>query len=162
MTSEEFFEPFEQLIQAFSVQKAHDKRKIYFAKLERLSLSCFEKTCDYAVVNSDKFPTISRLIEISRMFPDKTGASIFECKECNSAGLIAKWKHSFRCTCLNGERFYKNYPVVPISQEDRKHWYGKLNKEWFDLYGKDLIVGKTYKGETDYPIVTKAKEVFGI
>lgn len=161
MTSEDFFNPFEQLIQAFSVQKAVEKRKIYFLKLERLSNECFIKTCNYALEHCDRFPTISYLLEIARTFPDSNHTP-FVCKECSGEGLISKWNHGFRCRCLNGERISKLVPLVPVTQDEKKHWYGKLNKEWHALYGKDLVEGKAYKGPVDLDIIEKAKLTFGV
>ena len=86
----------------------------------------------------------------------------FECKVCSNGGLVSKWNHSFRCTCLNGEKYSKNFPLVPPTKEEKKSWYGKLNKEWNELYGKDLVEGKKYKGDPDHEIVAKMKQTFGV
>lgn len=160
MTQYEFTECFTELCDAFTVQKPENKAKIYFEKLSRLSQTSFKKTCDYLTENTDKFPTIMKIIEVSRMFPDPETTKVFECKECLGGGMVSKWRHSFRCRCLNGERISKQIPLVPISHEDRKFWYGRLNKEWNETYGKDLVEGKTYQGEKEPEIITKAKEIF--
>lgn len=162
MTDLEFKENFRKLVKAFTVTKPEDKAEIYFEKLSRLSASVFSRTCDYLTTNTDKFPTIMKILEVSRMFPDQETQRSFECKECASGGLIAKWRHSFRCTCLNGEKYSKNFPLVPITEQERRFWYGKLNKEWNDLYGKDLVEGHSFKGEPDHDIVRKMKETFGV
>ena len=103
-----------------------------------------------------------KIIETSRMFPDQETRREFECKVCSNGGLVSKWNHSFRCTCLNGEKYSKNFPLVPPTKEEKKSWYGKLNKEWNELYGKDLVEGKKYKGDPDHEIVAKMKQTFGV
>ena len=137
MTDDDFFEPFNELTQAFSVQKPNDKAKIYFIKLKRLSSETFKKTCDYAIENLEKFPSIKQLLAIAPMFPDRSDLSQFDCKDCGGCGLVVKWSHSFRCRCLNGERMSKKIALVPFSQDEKKFWYGVLNKQNNQLYGKD-------------------------
>ena len=51
---------------------------------------------------------------------------------------------------------------MPPTKEEKKSWYGKLNKEWNELYGKDLVEGKKYKGDPDHEIVAKMKQTFGV
>lgn len=159
MTSDEFANSFFDLTQAFSVQKAREKGEVYFKKLEKLSHTTFLKTCDYAVMNLDKFPSIAKLIEISRMYPDESRA--FECKKCDSGGFQRLWRFSFRCDCSNGDRLSKLIPKYPHEHE-KKGLYGRLNKEHFELYGKDLVEGDPYKGEKEPEIITKAREIFGV
>lgn len=162
MNQEEFKSGFDQLVKAFTVQKAEEKSLIYFEKLNRLSESTFLKTCNFVIENEDKFPSIMKLIQISRNFPDQHHKTQHECKDCDSTGMISKWRHGFRCRCLNGEQMSKRIPLVPVTQEEKKTWYGRLNKEWNTTYGKDLVEGHSYQGSGLDPIVEKAKELFGI
>lgn len=162
MNSSDFFEPFEQLIQAFSVQKAVEKRKIYFLKLERLSNECFIKTCNYALEHCDRFPTISYLLEIARTFPDNYTS--FVCKECSGEGLLSKWNHAFRCRCLNGERISKLIPLVPFTFEEKKEMYTRLNQEWRKMHDFDLPKEWKVKEKAvvDMDIIEKTKREFGL
>lgn len=162
MTFDEFSECFDQVVKAFTVTKAEDKALIYFERLKNLSKYTFFKTCEYAVDHGEKFPTIAKLIEISRNFPDTQNKTQLDCNECRGDGMISKWNHGFRCRCLNGERISKRIPLVPVTQEERKFWYGKLNKEWRELYGKDLVEGKPYTGPANPEFVDKVRKTFGM
>lgn len=162
MNREEFAEPFNELVMAFSVQKPNDKAEIYFKKLSKLSSITFLKTCNFAIETCERFPTISRLIEIARTFPDTSDRAQFDCKDCEGGGIVSKWRTAFKCRCLNGERMSKQIPLVPVTQDEKKFWYGPLNKEHFDLYGKDLVEGKAYKGPVDHDLIEKTKAMFGM
>lgn len=162
MNKEEFKKGFGQLVKAFTVQKPDDKDLIYFEKLSRLSEQRFLKTCNYIIENEDRFPSIMKILQVSHNFPDAQNHTPFECKDCSGDGLISLWNHGFRCRCLNGERISKLIPLIPETQDEKKHWYGKLNKEWHALYGKDLVEGKGYKGPVDLDIIEKTKREFGL
>lgn len=160
MTRDEFAPMFEELSKAFHVQKFEDKAQTYHKHLHQISPNVFRKVIHKAIQELDKFPTIMKLIELSR--PMAESQKTFECSDCEGTGQISKWSHGFRCRCLNGERISKQIALVPVSIEEKKYWYGRLNRDWNECYGKDLVEGKSYQGEKEPDIISKAKELFGI
>lgn len=164
MQREDFVEYFFDLTKAFAVQKPQDKSEIYFKKLERLSAETFRKACNHALDTCDRFPTIAKLIELSRLFPDKDRAQ-FKCDHCLGSGILSKWKHAFRCRCLNGERVSKQIPLVPDTFEEKKAMYERLNQDWNMLYGESVHLpkeGKTIQVKADPDFVDRVKSTFGI
>jgi len=164
MTHDEFSESFSQLCNAFTVQKPENKSKIYFEKLERLSDSTFQKTCSFIIENEDKFPSILKLITVSRMFPDKYNQFSTHCDQCYGSGMVSMWRHGFRCVCLNGERISKMIALAPQSFEEKKAMYQILNQEHQKLYGEDKFLpreGKKAILNKPLDIVDKARALFG-
>lgn len=164
MTEEEFKDGFRKLVKAFTVAKPDDKSVIYFEKLEKLSAETFFKTVDHCLSNTDKFPSIMKIIEISRLFPTR-GNDPTKCDVCHGSGMVSRWKHGFRCRCLNGERISKHMALLPVGYEESKAMYERLDREWFALYGEHLqkegIINKAPLPLTDEPVVNKAIELFG-
>lgn len=161
MDREEFWNGWEPLTQAFTVTKPEKKQEIYFTKLQKLSGYTWQKTCDYILQTHSKFPTIADILAESVNFSPK-GTGLAQCSECCGNGLVALWNHAFRARCIHGERPPKFIPLVPISFDEKNLWYGRLNRQWNELYGKDLVEGQAYAGTPIEPIIQKIKNTFGV
>jgi len=107
-------------------------------RLRRLSGETFLKTCEYAVDNCDKFPTIVKLIQIADNFTGFTGRVEQPCNDCDGFGTVSMWNHTFRGRCIHGEKVSKYIPLAPRDEFEKERAYQVLNKSWKELYGQDL------------------------
>lgn len=162
MTSDEFKYGFDKLVSAFHVQKPTEKANVYFEYLENIDASVFSQAVNELLKESDKMPTIAKIIQKCAAIRPSYGRTEAKCNDCDGFGMVSKWRHSFRGRCIHGEQVSKQMALVPVTPEEKKRWYGRLNKEWFELYGEDLVPGKSYRGESIDPIVQKTKDMFGV
>ena len=137
MTPEDFYEPFLQLTQAFTVTKGREKGEVYYKKLCSMDAELFIKTCDFAIETLDKFPAISKLLSISQMLRGFTSRVEQECNICDGFGTVSLWKHTFRARCVHGEKVSKYIPLEPYEGQ-KQRVYKILNTSWKELYGENL------------------------
>lgn len=159
MQNNEFINLFDKMVDAFGAIKPQEKSRIYYEKLKHISIEVFEKTIDKILSEYERFPSIAKILETARVFQiEKKRESCPKCVE----GFVMKWKHTFRCRCNAGLILANYITLDPVTPEDKKRVYGRLNAEYRNLYGKDLVEGYAYVGEPQKlsPIVDKAVDIF--
>lgn len=155
MNFDEFKHGFDKLVQAFSPSKPDEKSKIYFEELKRLNALVYSRTCSRLVRESEKFPTIAKILQTAESISPSHHLELKPCMECDGRGLVSKWNHTFRARCEHGYMPSKIIALVPLPEEE-EHWKPKLNDEWRMIYGQDLLEVQTPEA------IQKAKEMFGM
>ncbi len=161
MTNEEFKIGFDMLVKAFTVAKPFEKSEVYLSRLGKIHGDVWIKTCEHAVDNCEKFPTIMKIIQIADNYSGFRGRQEQQCSECDGFGTLTMWKHTFRARCLHGEKVSKHIPLVPVTTYEKQRAYDVQNKAWKELYGTDLERGEAYISQSKN-IFDKAKDTFGM
>ncbi len=159
MTSEDFWDEFEKLTFAFSVQKPEQKSKIYFEHLRSIELDTFSKAVKECVKECDRFPTISRLIQSCAKISPMIGRKVVRCDQCDGMGTVSRWKHTFRARCIHGEQVSQQMMLAGRDEGDWSRIYFYLNRDWIKAYGKELD-GEMVSVDPLEPIVRKAQDLF--
>lgn len=161
MNEDDFKIGFGKLIKAFTVAKPIEKADIYFQVLQKIHGDVWIKTCDHALNNCEKFPTIMKLIEIADNFSGYRGRVAQACSDCDGLGTLSMWNHTFRARCIHGEKVSKYIPLIPVTPYDKQKAYNLINADWKKLYGYELDRGEDHSSAPQN-IIDSAKDIFGM
>jgi len=136
MNFDEFFNHFERLIKAFSPTKPDEKAKIYFEETKNINTMVFARACSELVRQSEKFPTIFKILEKCEAIRPTKNLQAQSCFSCNGFGTASLWNHTFRVNCVHGSKVSKAISLLPENTNDLERCYMNLSREWEKIYNR--------------------------
>jgi len=113
LNREAFSQEFEKLVDAFGANKPGEKARIYYEKIKHCDYKPFRRAVDDILTNSERFPTIARLLQAISSYTPKNERQKANCNVCNGFGWVQVGYELYRGDCPHGQELSSSIPTCP-------------------------------------------------